>query len=267
MNVKRVLLGLLLSSIFCTTYAQSEHFLGFRTGMNFSKFNSSSVEVNTTFKPGILLGMSYRWRFDNAWALNADILYSSRGANHDQPSSSSVGAGTNYTITTNKNSYKTRLTYIDVPIVFAYRVPIFSKGGIAPYYNTDPVASFNVYGGANVGYLYKAAQKGTINRVNDVYNSDTLVSSTSERVIIDNELDSGFSSIDINAVVGAGMLFNTGQGRRLYIDVRYNIGMASINDGLYATTTQDGKPFLYDVKTKTFQVTFGMLFSTRKKVR
>lgn len=265
MNVKRVLSALLLSCIFCSTYAQSEHFLGFRSGMNFSKFQST--DLNTSMKPGVLVGFTWRWKFDPAWSLYTDVIYSARGAKHDNPTTTSVGASPSYTVITHKNNFNSKFTYIDVPVVFSYRLPIFSKANIAPYYNTDPVASFNIYGGVNTGYLFKASQSGSITQVTDEYNSDTLTGSTSERIIVDNELDSGFSSIDIDAVLGVGMLFNTGNGRRIFIDVRYNIGVTSINDGHYTKYDSDGDPFMPDIRTKTFQLTFGMLFSTRKRVR
>ncbi len=168
--------------------------VGFKTGLNFSKLNTSGSNSPASLKYLMKLnvGIFYDFRFNESFSILGEIFYTTKGFKQTQ----SIGQ--------DENIIKLKLDYIEVPVSVKY---IISTGGsIRPY----------IFGGGYVGYRIRAK--------NFAYTQG----SKTEIVTDMNDL---FKRSDFGFIGGAGAEYLWNDSVNFILEARYSFGLPDIYKG------------------------------------
>ncbi len=250
---------------------------GFKTGLNFARFNGPS-EVDKTGKSletwknvtGFHIGASFSYPFTDNFGLRGELLYSKRGAKYTYDGQSyrvfNLPNSTTTTIGTARHLVSINNSYLDLPILAYGRV-----------------GDFEVSGGGYVGLLLQTVGDGSL-VYRDASNSDLQFNlrynyhkddpggseDDGEKVIAvadgrqlelpktigayyDNPTDRGslYKTLDYGLMGGVAYYFSSS----LYFGVRLQYGLADItsNRADFTRASLDGQNLIYrDDKDRNF---------------
>jgi opacity protein-like surface antigen len=184
--------------------------IGPRAGMNFSSMKNLDASSSTS---GFTGGATLNYRFLDFLGVGVDALYSAEGAKYVVD------------FDLGKIKYKTRLSYLRVPVLLnAY----LSK--------TDAPIKAKIMLGPAIGFLLDAKSELEISGFSTEFDMNK----------------SDFKSTDFGAIAGAGIDFVLKDKMTLNLDGRYYFGATKIFD--------NDIPLLNDVKNNCASVTIGLSF-------
>lgn len=194
--MKKIILTVAALTAFGTASAQDLKF-GVKAGLNLANLTSDydGDEFGTTdnkMKAGFHIGGLVEIKFNEKWALQPEVLYSTQGTNVD----------VNYFDDEEGSiDYKTNLSYINVPVMVKFY----------------PIPKLFVEAGPQVGFLMSAKEK---------YDDDVFISDDSDEMDDEIDVKDYYKSIDFGFNIGAGYEFTD----MIYANLRYNIGLTDISD-------------------------------------
>ncbi len=220
MKNKLVLIALAISASFVS---KAQLYLGAKVGLNLANVSASFPSTSFTKKVGLNGGASLKYRFNDNFGLQMDILYSQMGSTSEKVEKLDDGAGGTTTITT-ETIYA--FDYLQVPLFANIEFPIKSEK-LIPYRYSENVVSIHLYGGGYFGYALGNNAETSVSMYNvDVDNNKTttIVPKTSGAI-------KKFNGIDFGLALGAGVSFNISKVGKLTVDGRYLMGMGNFNSG------------------------------------
>ncbi len=221
--MKKILLSTVALCMAAVTTASAQEFsYGAKLGLNIS--NISMSYDNSDYDEGddegdksrmsFVLGVMGEYKLSDQMAVSAELLYSAQG-DKSKSEDSDDDYSSSYT-------YKTNLSYINIPILFNYYVAegIAVKAGIQPGFLL----------GAKYKYSWEKTQDGETESGDD-----------------DEDAKKDYNSIDFSIPIGVS--YNITEN--IMVDARYNIGVANISK-----YTEGG----YSEKNNVFQLSVGYKF-------
>ncbi|NOU17721.1 MAG: PorT family protein [Bacteroidales bacterium] len=124
--------ALIILSLISINVSGQLQFIGIHGGLNLTNITSDATFNNRKFRPGIMIGLNYEYKFSAKYSVGADVLYSQQGF-RDKMISTEVIMGN-----TIEESYafKFYYDYVSVPLKFGYKISEkyngFVKIGISP---------------------------------------------------------------------------------------------------------------------------------------
>ncbi len=186
--------------------AEAQHFyLGARVGANLANQYNNSLEPGTSdaLNDGILAGAQFSLAFDERWGLDIQALYDEKGTKESYNGTTTVNGEIASTTGTTYINYN----YLEVPILLK---EVFGKGAYRPY----------VFVGPSFGYFLSGNESITSTSV-----AQGFTESTDKYQAIPG---STMNSLDIAAVVGAGVLLKLDSGTMFFLDAAYAMGIVNI---------------------------------------
>ena len=230
---------LLLIALFTLSMTNAQGIsVGVKAGVNYAGTLTTDSDYNDLFKAAICpnYGIVAEYELSDAFAVQAEILYSPSGAN---------GAGNDleykeFPLPLNSNA-DVKVNYLNIPI-------------LAKYYITDGL-SLEV--GPYFSFLMSAKKDGSFSYVHP------SVGEIFVQEYDDNDVKEEYNSTDIGAVIGAGYKLENG----LFFSLRYNLGLTDINaeeqipnDIFPGIDSKDKGGNDYQIKNNILQFSVGYMF-------
>jgi len=174
-----LVIGICLVALVGTANAQTKMMFGVKGQFGMTTI-SGDVE-DTKMKLGFGGGAVARFAISPMFDIQPEIMIALKGCGFDVPEG------------VDEDEYKFKLTYIDVPVLARYNIPM--EGNIKPA----------IFAGPYLGFLMSAKEG-------------------------DEDIKDYLKSTDFGLVLGAGIDLKAGEKGTLAIDARYNLGLSNIND-------------------------------------
>jgi hypothetical protein len=186
---------LLLVAISCFKADAQQIYMGAKAGVNLANQSQDPTEtgVSRSERTGILAGVQLDYCFDKVWSLSAQVLYDQKGTNSSN------------TLDTENLLYN----YLEIPILLKASITI---GNFSPY----------IFAGPSVGCFLSG--NGTLKGTFTTENSPTP--QTGDTTFAINR--SSVNSLDVAAVIGAGVSLKLDSGPMLSLDAAYAYGLVNI---------------------------------------
>jgi hypothetical protein len=237
--------------------------LGFKAGLNYSKFDGpsetgpggESLETYST-SSGFHIGGIVNIKFTDLVGLRTEFTYSQRGTKYDYegPSYYTVGKNTlrELTVTGNrKQTMKVTNAYIDIPLMGYYKIGFFeisgglnssllvasTGGGSIEFDATQPVTgSFNV----TLNHNYKGDEAGEASTaLKDVFGQDyTVHESTGAYYDFETKDKNLYKTLDFGLIAGLSYFLND----NLFLSARYIHGLTDVDRNEYDISLQSLQP-------------------------
>lgn len=235
--------------------------LGFKAGLNFSKFdgpsetgpNGESLESFST-SSGFHIGGIVNIKFTDLIGLRTEFTYSQRGTKYDYEGPSYYTLGKNtlrelLIMGTRKQTMKVTNAYIDIPLMAYYRIGYFelsgglnssllvasTGGGSIEFNGTQPVTSpFSV----TLNHNYKADEAGEASAgLKDVLVSGqeyTVNESTGAYYDFETKDKNLYRTLDFGIIAGLSYFLND----NLFLSARYIHGLTDVDRNEYDISLQ-----------------------------
>lgn len=234
--MKKISLICLLSLV--SYAAQAQFSLTPKVGVGFSNVTFSE-EANKIegkkSRTGILFGLGANYAFTEAFSLQAELLFNSKGYKAEETSGGS----------TVKANFS--LNYLEIPILARYA---FGNENFKTYVNAGPYVAFGLGGKAKAEGSIGGISLTTETKIKFGKEPDNYTGS-------DLYVDNGF---DFGVQAGAGILYKVGPGS-LNLDLRYGLGLSNLND----ESTGNNVKIKADGKNNQFAVSVGYQFPLGSK--
>jgi hypothetical protein len=148
---------------------------GVKAGVNFANVSGDDAPDNTSMSPGFMGGLFVGKHVNDQFGFRVEGLYTMKGAKED---SASV-------------SVKTKLSYIEFPILFVYDLKNTEKMG------------FNLFAGPTLGFDVSAK-------------------------VEDTDIKDSIKSFEFGGAIGAGVEKKMAGGKAITFDARYSMGATSV---------------------------------------
>lgn len=198
--LQKTVFFIISAALLCTLPAQAQ--IGVKGSFNLSDFHTSQKMVGSEAKKmaGFSGGLVLALPMNELFSLRAELLYSQKGQKYD--------------IVSTDTYVKTRLGYLELPLLLQIHVPASSS--------VSPMVLAGGYG----AYLLSAKMSGVYNEA-------------------DNDVKDSFKKIDFGLVIGAGLQLNVGVSGSVLMDFRYRLGLSNINDIPESTTKMKNRGFSF----------------------
>ncbi len=200
--------------------ASAQMTVGGRVGLDIGSLSFSpdlpSGETSSSHTGFLVGGQLDDW-FSDMWALSVQLLYNQKGA--------SLNYNESFDGISVSGSGSEVLSYLEIPILAKVA---FGSGDVKPY----------LFAGPSIGILLSATGSSTANGTS---------TSTSD--------DSDFNTLDLSALVGAGVSYKLAGGPSLFVDAGYAIGLINIakNNSSSTSTSMTNK-------TNDIRIAAGVMF-------
>jgi hypothetical protein len=247
-----------------TAFAQYEEIgLGFKAGLNYSKFdgpsetgpNGETLESYNT-SSGFHIGGIVNIKFTDIVGLRTEFTYSQRGTKYDYdgPSYYTLGKNTLKELTVfgnRKQTMKVTNAYIDIPLMGYYKIGAFefsgglnssllvasTGGGSIEFNATQPVSGpFSV----TLNHNYKGDEAGEASTtLKDVLNQDyTVHESTGAYYDFETRDKNLYKTLDFGIIAGLSFFLN----ENLFLGGRYIHGLTDVDRNEYDISLQSLQP-------------------------
>ncbi len=164
--------------------------LGVKGGLNLSSTYGIDYKEDKGMLPGPVIGAGLQLKLASVFAIQPEVLFSSKGIKLKEKD-----------VTT-----RTILRYLEIPVLFQFLIP--ASDVVVPQFYAGPAIAFKTGFDIKAEYMDKEL---------DIPNSEI------------DEAEDMLKSVDFGIAMGAGLGFKAGPGR-LILDVRYTLGLTSIQD-------------------------------------
>jgi hypothetical protein len=200
MNFRYLLKCALFGSVFIisSNVCALEFSAGLKGGINLAKFyGASELEIvgvhydpykNQVMKPGFMTGAVFQFKVSDKFALQPELLFSSRGQK--------INDGTDWATLI--------LNYVEIPILTKFLIPI---GVVTPTVYAGPSLAFRI---------------GKINRIGETGGIEIDMDDNKREVF-----DKYYNKFDLGISVGGSVGTKVGPGS-LIADIRYTLGLLYI---------------------------------------
>ena len=199
--MKKIYIICILSALISLSAQAQKTTFGVMAGVNFANIYSDDPSYSASMRVGFHIGGGVNFGINDNFSINADLLYTSRGAKQKY-SSTEVN---NSTTITDAYEETVSISYIEVPVLARYKL----ESGL--YFN----------GGLSLAFLAGYKDESTI--------THTVVNSNNTNVSIETSTTTdhtGIRSTDLGLKFGLGYEASSG----LDLALNYTLGLSNIND-------------------------------------
>jgi len=202
-----------------TLHAQENVSLGVKGGVNFSDFAGSDVSGDAVQgKTGFVGGLSVAFRFGDIFEVQGEFLYSQKGVKVEETGASGLTNG------------KISLNYMETPILLKAGLP--TQGKFRPALYVGPAVSFEMSCDLSGTFDGQAADRSCDDQE-------------------DGWVPKERKTFDWGLVFGAEAVYKVGRKTSLLFEVRYNLGLTSLE-----ATEQN-----LNIKNRALSLMAGVLFA------
>lgn len=236
--MKRIVLSLATVALAGGVMAQLN--IGAKAGLNYTII-STKVDPEPDEKPesasgiGFHLGGFLQYNFSDMLGLRPELLYSARGFQENQTTTTTFDVFGTTTTTVSKSDNKASYSYLEIPILLAIQ----------------PSESFAIHVGPGFGLLMggKVKSSGESTTTTTSGGSSSTTTSSFDGEISGSDVTDGLNKLEIGAVIGLGYQLEGGLG----FDLRYWRGLNTLNkDTEFGSTT---------VKQNTNMIQFSVCYA------
>ncbi len=233
-----------LSALVLGFTAMAQLNIGAKAGLNYTIVNTM-IDPEPDESPesasgiGFHLGGYLQYNFSDMLGIRPELLYSARGFQEDQSSTTSYDVfGTTYTTETTSDN-KSTYSYLEIPILLAIQ----------------PSEKFAIHVGPGFGMLMggKVKSSGETTTTTTSGGSTTTSTTSFDEEYSGSDVTDGLNKLEIAAVVGLGYQLESGLG----FNLRYWRGLNTLNE--------ETEPFPgIEVKQNTNLIQFSVTFALVK---
>ncbi|WP_299710035.1 porin family protein [uncultured Tenacibaculum sp.] len=203
------LLLLVFTFISIVSLSQNKSVVGINAGINYSSLRGEIIEFESELD--FLFGVKYSYPIKNNLSIKGELNYERKSMNREIL----PGENTGNTFSSGDVRLRRKYEYISLPVLLEYK---FSSDN-----------SFYANAGPYFGYIFNVEEQ-------------------EDGTTMSNDITPFFNSFELGFTAGIGKTFSINESNDLFVEIRNNLGLTSLNDN-------------YSIRTNSLNLILGWNFT------